>query len=170
MGFIGSLPTYTRRVDVRESSARRRSSPAGCRSSPRKRRSSPASRRASNPAVSRSLAASQTRKLRGARVQEEGGALSGLRPSSTFKSCLEDVFSATHLCQPPQVCNFSCVGICCLPSKRANLKEAKRDLIAASIPAKISSTQLGGASFSRVNTSDRRRGAVETWRKLKPSA
>jgi hypothetical protein len=29
-------------------------------------------------------------------------------------------------------------------NKRANLKEAKRHLIAASIPAKISSTQLGG--------------------------
>jgi hypothetical protein len=98
------------------------------------------------------------------------GSLSKLRPSFTFKSCLKDVFSATHLCQPSQVCTFSCVGICYLPNKRANPKEAKRDLIAASIPAKISSTQLGGVSFSRVNTSDRRRGAVETWRKLKPSA
>src|SRR5215218_2307164 len=64
--------------------------------------------------------------------------------------------------QPSQVCNFPCVGICRLYNKRASLKEAKRDV------------NRGFDCFSYLeqgqHRSNRRKGAVETWQKLKPSA
>ena len=77
-------------------------------------------------------------------------------------SCREGSFSATYLWQPFQVCNFPCVGICHLSNKRASLKEAKRDV------------NRGFDCFSYLeqgqHRSNRRKGAVETWQKRKPSA